>query len=241
MYPSIDQHLLVADVCVLALGDLRAVGAAHRLVGVLFRPVGDHVGARLASGDDACLHVVVVKFRVPGIGHARRQLAQLRGGGVPADIASRGKGARMALTTSVMTPPISLATRALPGRDRPSDHNRHASQVFPDLASISKGPAHGRMPPVTATDGCTLWLMTQTAPVPIAEATSLREKSWVFFNGEIVHYADAKVGLLTHGLNYGTGVFEGIRGYWNADREQLFALSLRQHFESACIRTRARC
>ena len=82
--------------------------------------------------------------------------------------------------------------------------------------------------------------MTQTAPAPIAEATSLREKSWVFFNGEIVRYADAKVGLLTHGLNYGTGVFEGIRAYWNAEREQLFALSHRRSTTSACIRTLAR-
>jgi branched-chain amino acid aminotransferase len=81
--------------------------------------------------------------------------------------------------------------------------------------------------------------MTQTAPVPIAEATSLREKSWVFFNGEVVHYADAKVGLLTHGLNYGTGVFEGIRAYWNAEREQLFALSLPEHFERMHQNTRA--
>jgi len=52
--------------------------------------------------------------------------------------------------------------------------------------------------------------MTQTAPVPIAEATTLREQAWVFFNGDTVRYADAKVGLLTHGLNYGTGIFEGI-------------------------------
>jgi branched-chain amino acid aminotransferase len=81
--------------------------------------------------------------------------------------------------------------------------------------------------------------MTQTAPAPITEATSLREKSWVFFNGEIVRYADAKVGLLTHGLNYGTGVFEGIRAYWNAEREQLFALSLHQHYERMHQNTRA--
>jgi len=59
-------------------------------------------------------------------------------------------------------------------------------QVFPDLASIPKAPARGRISPVSAARACTLWLMTQTAPVPIAEATSLREKSWVFFNGEIV-------------------------------------------------------
>ena len=60
----------------------------------------------------------------------------------------------------------------------------------------------------------------------------------MFFNGEIVHYADAKVGLLTHGLNYGTGVFEGIRAYWNPEREQLFALSLPEHFERMHQNTR---
>src|ERR1700730_6651953 len=81
--------------------------------------------------------------------------------------------------------------------------------------------------------------MTQTAPVPIAEATSLREKSWVFFNGEIVHYADAKVGLLTHGLDYGTGVFDGIRAYWKRERDQLFPLSLPQRYERLHQNTRA--
>ena len=39
----------------------------------------------------------------------------------------------------------------------------------------------------------------------------------IYHDGEFVKYGDAKVGLLTHGLNYGTGCFEGIRGYWNAD------------------------
>src|SRR5688500_6974934 len=32
-------------------------------------------------------------------------------------------------------------------------------------------------------------------------------------NGEIVAWDDAKVHVLSHGLHYGTGVFEGIRGY----------------------------
>jgi hypothetical protein len=31
--------------------------------------------------------------------------------------------------------------------------------------------------------------------------------SYVFFDGKIVPYAEAKVGILTHGLNYGTAVF----------------------------------
>lgn len=57
------------------------------------------------------------------------------------------------------------------------------------------------------------------------------QNSWVFFNGEFSRYSEARVGLLTHGLNYGTGVFEGIRAYWNAEENQLFALRMAEHYE----------
>ena len=55
--------------------------------------------------------------------------------------------------------------------------------------------------------------------------------STVFANGRFTSYDDARVGLLTHGLNYGTGCFEGIRGYWNAERGELYLLQLREHYE----------
>jgi len=42
---------------------------------------------------------------------------------------------------------------------------------------------------------------------------------------------DAKVGLLTHGLQYGTGCFEGIRGYWVPEESELFLVLLRDHYE----------
>jgi branched-chain amino acid aminotransferase len=35
------------------------------------------------------------------------------------------------------------------------------------------------------------------------------EKIWM--NGELVDWADAKIHVASHGLNYGSGVFEGIR------------------------------
>ena len=53
----------------------------------------------------------------------------------------------------------------------------------------------------------------------------------VYHGGSFVKYSDAKVGLLTHGLNYGTGCFEGIRGYWNADHGELYLFRLAEHFE----------
>jgi branched-chain amino acid aminotransferase len=52
----------------------------------------------------------------------------------------------------------------------------------------------------------------------------------IWMNGEFVAWEDAKVHVLTHGLHYGTGVFEGIRGYWSAEHEQLFVLKLREHY-----------
>jgi len=36
---------------------------------------------------------------------------------------------------------------------------------------------------------------------------------------------------MTHGFNYGTGVFEGIRGYWNEEKKQIYILKLREHYE----------
>jgi len=40
------------------------------------------------------------------------------------------------------------------------------------------------------------------------------EKSdWIWMNGDFVAWDDAKVHVLSHGLHYGTGVFEGIRAY----------------------------
>jgi branched-chain amino acid aminotransferase len=53
----------------------------------------------------------------------------------------------------------------------------------------------------------------------------------VYANGTFCRYGDAKVGLLTHGLQYGTGCFEGIRGYWDADDRELQLVLLRDHYE----------
>jgi branched-chain amino acid aminotransferase len=56
-------------------------------------------------------------------------------------------------------------------------------------------------------------------------------ESTVFAQGRFMPYDQARVGLLTHGLNYGTGCFEGIRGFWNADDRELNLLLLREHFQ----------
>jgi branched-chain amino acid aminotransferase len=53
----------------------------------------------------------------------------------------------------------------------------------------------------------------------------------VFARGEFRGYDDARVGLLTHGLQYGTGCFEGIRGYWVSEDRELYLVLLREHYQ----------
>ncbi|HLH71745.1 MAG TPA: branched chain amino acid aminotransferase, partial [Chloroflexota bacterium] len=36
-----------------------------------------------------------------------------------------------------------------------------------------------------------------------------------YFRGQFVPLAEANISIMTHAFNYGTGCFEGIRGYWN--------------------------
>ena len=54
---------------------------------------------------------------------------------------------------------------------------------------------------------------------------------YAFFKGKIVPIEEANVSIMTHGLNYGTGCFEGIRAYWNDEGGQLYVFRLKEHFE----------
>ena len=54
---------------------------------------------------------------------------------------------------------------------------------------------------------------------------------YAYFRGKIVPYSEAKVGVLTHALNYGTAVFGGMRAYWNAEDEQLYVFRPLDHFK----------
>ncbi len=54
---------------------------------------------------------------------------------------------------------------------------------------------------------------------------------YAYFKGQIVPYSQAKVGVLTHGFNYGTAVFAGLRAYWNDEQEQLYLFRPRDHFQ----------
>jgi branched-chain amino acid aminotransferase len=62
-----------------------------------------------------------------------------------------------------------------------------------------------------------------------------------YFQGKIVPYSEAKVGVLTHGLNYGTAVFGGIRAYWNEQEQQLFIFRSQDHYRRFLDSARVMC
>jgi len=64
---------------------------------------------------------------------------------------------------------------------------------------------------------------------------------FAFFQGEIVPFEQAKVGVMTHAFNYGTGCFEGIRAYWNDEQEQLYILKMREHYQRFMSNWRLLC
>jgi branched-chain amino acid aminotransferase len=53
---------------------------------------------------------------------------------------------------------------------------------------------------------------------------------YAFFKGEIRPIHDAKVSVMTQTLNYGTGCFGGLRGYWNDEQQQLYVFRILDHY-----------
>jgi branched-chain amino acid aminotransferase len=55
--------------------------------------------------------------------------------------------------------------------------------------------------------------------------------SYAFFHNEFVPLSEAKLGVMTNFFHYGTGVFEGIKGYWNSKKKQIYIFCLKEHYE----------
>ncbi len=59
----------------------------------------------------------------------------------------------------------------------------------------------------------------------------MEQTQHAYFEGKIVPFGEAKVSVATHGLNYGTAAFGGMRGYWNAEQKKLFVFRPYDHFK----------
>src|SRR4029077_18979091 len=68
----------------------------------------------------------------------------------------------------------------------------------PPISEVRRGP--GRLP-------------RQCSRISNRSAMNVDPTDLIWMNGEFVGWEDAKIHVLTHGLHYGTGVFEGVRCY----------------------------
>lgn len=55
--------------------------------------------------------------------------------------------------------------------------------------------------------------------------------SYAYFQNQFIPFTEAKLGIMTNFLHYGTAVFEGIRGNWNAKKKQLYIFRMKEHYE----------
>lgn len=54
---------------------------------------------------------------------------------------------------------------------------------------------------------------------------------YAFFDGKITNLVDAKVSIMTNALQYGTGIFGGIRGYYNKHDNSISVFRLNDHYK----------
>ncbi len=54
---------------------------------------------------------------------------------------------------------------------------------------------------------------------------------YAFFQNQFLPLSEAKLGVMTNFLHYGTAVFEGIRGNWNSEQKQLYLFRMKEHYE----------
>jgi branched-chain amino acid aminotransferase len=84
-------------------------------------------------------------------------------------------------------------------------------------STSSRSSTSGRSSPETSHD--------------VSAPRAIQHDSIVYFDGAFVPLHEATINVATHALHYGTGVFEGIRGYWSAEHEELYVLKLPEHVD----------
>ncbi len=57
------------------------------------------------------------------------------------------------------------------------------------------------------------------------------KESYVFYQGEIIRESQVNIGIRSKAFNYGLGCFEGIRAYWDDEKQQLYGFRLEEHYE----------
>ncbi|MCM1103247.1 MAG: branched-chain amino acid transaminase [Clostridium sp.] len=59
----------------------------------------------------------------------------------------------------------------------------------------------------------------------------MKQNRLIWLNGKIVNVEDANANVLSPSFQFGANVFEGIRCYWNEEKQQLYAFRLKEHYQ----------
>jgi branched-chain amino acid aminotransferase len=59
----------------------------------------------------------------------------------------------------------------------------------------------------------------------------MNKPQYAFFEGKIVSIEEARVDIRTNALQYGTGIFEGIRCYWNEKTKTGYVFRMEDHYK----------
>ncbi len=62
-------------------------------------------------------------------------------------------------------------------------------------------------------------------------AVPMQPGEFAYFEGAYVPTKEAQISILTHAFNYGTGMFEGIRGYYSDAEDNIFIFRLAEHID----------
>ncbi len=106
--------------------------------------------------------------------------------------------------------------------------------VEPRPVSIGEPASDGARAPPASRQVSHIFVVALRPPFldhrePMEKAVQAVQPKKIWMDGKLVDFADAKVHVLGHSLNYGVGVFEGIRAYPTAGGGAIFRL--REHVE----------
>jgi branched-chain amino acid aminotransferase len=62
-------------------------------------------------------------------------------------------------------------------------------------------------------------------------AIEMQPGKFAYFEGNYVPTEEAKLSIMTHAFNYGTGLFEGIRGYYSKEEDNILVFRLEEHVD----------
>lgn len=62
-------------------------------------------------------------------------------------------------------------------------------------------------------------------------SVTMQPGAFAYFEGRFVPTEEAKVSIMTHAFNYGTALFEGIRGYYTAEEDNVLIFRLPEHVD----------